>query len=209
MVAGVRYAYQVAGVAGGKVGSRMNGDRAMGPGEPEAVRDVQVSVNLRSVQLTWAVSTQEFVTAYRIYRSTQLNEGFERLAEVAASANTYTDAGLPGGTTFFYKVAAVGETGQESDWQAMDARACSTDLRPAAPAGVTATAPEGERRIIVSWRANTERMCCITRCTEARSARAPARRQPMATCGPSSPRGGLAAAVRGSSCLARIRSRRP
>lgn len=156
MVAGVRYAYQVAGVAGGKVGSRMNGDRAMGPGEPEAVRDVQVSVNLRSVQLTWAVSTQEFVTAYRIYRSTQLNEGFERLAEVAASANTYTDAGLPGGTTFFYKVAAVGETGQESDWQAMDARACSTDLRPAAPAGVTATAPEGERRIIVSWRANTE-----------------------------------------------------
>lgn len=156
IVAGVRYAYQVAGVAGGKVGSRMNGDRAMGPGEPEPVRDVQVSRNLRSVQLTWPVATQEFVTAYRVYRSAQPNEGYERVTEVPASANTYTDSGLPGGATYFYKVAAVSETGLESNWQSMQPVAAQTDLRPSAPAGVTATAPEGERRIIVSWRANTE-----------------------------------------------------
>lgn len=155
-VLNVRYAYQVAGVAGGNEGTPMAGDRQIAPGEPSAIRDLQATVNLRSVQLSWAASSEEFVSNYRVYRSTQMNGEFAKVGEVAASGHTYVDSGLAGGTTYFYKVSAVGESGQESDWRSMPAVARSTDLRPAAPAAVTATAADGERRIIVSWRANTE-----------------------------------------------------
>ncbi len=152
----VRYLYRVAAVSGGKEGTPVQAERALAPGEPSQVRDLQATVNQRTIQLSWAANPEDFVSLYRIYRSTQMSAGYTRIAEQSSSVRTYADSGLGGGVTYFYKVSAVGQSGVESDWQSMTAVARSTDLRPAAPTGVLATATEGQRRIVISWRASTE-----------------------------------------------------
>ncbi|MDH7571777.1 MAG: hypothetical protein QHJ73_19525, partial [Armatimonadota bacterium] len=111
-----RYIYRVAAVSNGDEGPATVAATPVAPGKPSAVTGLQASVDQRSIQLTWNANPEDFVTAYRVYRSTQMAAGFSRIAEVPASQRTFTDeSGLAGGTTYFYKVTAVGPAGQESD----------------------------------------------------------------------------------------------
>ncbi|WP_407869033.1 polysaccharide lyase family 8 super-sandwich domain-containing protein [Paenibacillus sp. P36] len=56
-----------------------------------------------SIKLTWGASAG--ATGYKLYRSTNANEGYQMV--YTGSAVTYTDTGLQSGKTYYYKVAAV------------------------------------------------------------------------------------------------------
>ncbi|OAI45958.1 hypothetical protein AYO44_12210 [Planctomycetaceae bacterium SCGC AG-212-F19] len=66
------------------------------------------------IGLSWAASAG--ATSYNIYRST--SSGTESLLTSGIATNSYTDAGLTNGTSYFYKVTAVntaGESGKSSE----------------------------------------------------------------------------------------------
>lgn len=66
------------------------------------------------VTVRWIASDHaatDGVTAYRVYRGTAPGHGV-LLAELGASAETYFDAGLDLGTTYYYEVRAVGDGGE-------------------------------------------------------------------------------------------------
>lgn len=59
-----------------------------------------------SIGLTWANKVTG-ATSNEIYRSSTANGTFNLLATVAGSATSYTDAGLPGNTKYYYKVRTL------------------------------------------------------------------------------------------------------
>lgn len=155
--ANASYLYQVRSLINGKEGGASVCDTAAAPGQPAPVTGLQAVVDQRSIQLTWLANKEDFITGYRVYRSTQTTDGFTKIADVPASQRTFTDTGsLAGGQTYFYKVTAVGANGQESDLNLATAVSKATDLRPSAPRGVLATTTEGKREVVISWQASAE-----------------------------------------------------
>lgn len=66
------------------------------------------------ISLTWeAVSEAE---AYNVYRSTSSTNGVEgNPHEESISSESYTDSSVENGTTYYYRVTAVGSDGVEGD----------------------------------------------------------------------------------------------
>jgi predicted esterase len=63
-------------------------------------------VTTNSIQLNW-LGSADTRTGYQIYRSTSPVGTFNLLATVAGNAVSYTDASLPGNSTYFYEVREV------------------------------------------------------------------------------------------------------
>ena len=66
----------------------------------------QAQVVARSVKLTWAASTTP-QAEYNVYRSATATGTFAKINPAALAVLTYTDAGVPSGTTLFYRVTAI------------------------------------------------------------------------------------------------------
>ena len=66
-----------------------------------------VAVSSSSISLSWTGSSG--ATSYRIDRSVSSDSGFATVATV--SETTYTDTGLEGNTTYYYRVYAVNNSG--------------------------------------------------------------------------------------------------
>ncbi|WP_329274657.1 hypothetical protein [Streptomyces sp. NBC_01451] len=86
---------------------------------PLPVNAVQTVPGDGQVQLLWDAypqsPTEQVVVGYRVYRST--TPGFTKEtaeSSVLTHVTTYTDKGLTNGTTYYYAVASVAETGTES-----------------------------------------------------------------------------------------------
>jgi hypothetical protein len=76
-----------------------------------------------SVYLTWYGVEENDVDGYIIYRSTtNPTDGFQRLAEVRYDVLEYTDNSVYNGDTYYYRVKAIDDAGQRSDYSnyAMD-----------------------------------------------------------------------------------------
>ncbi|MFD2090801.1 fibronectin type III domain-containing protein, partial [Blastococcus deserti] len=98
------------------------------------------------VSLSWTANTEADLASYRILR-----DGVEI---AAVTARTYTDTGLINDRTYSYTLVAVDTSGNRST-QSAPVSATPTDLTPpAAPTGLVVTT--GERRLSLSWTANTE-----------------------------------------------------
>ncbi|MGY1764193.1 fibronectin type III domain-containing protein [Geodermatophilus sp. SYSU D00779] len=98
------------------------------------------------VTLAWAANAEPDLASYRVLR-----DGVE---VATVTGTTYTDAGLVNDTTYRYTLAAVDTHGNRSVSSAA-ATATPHELdAPAPPTGVAATA--GDRRVDLSWTANTE-----------------------------------------------------
>ena len=67
-----------------------------------------------SVQLNWNASGSTGVSGYRIYRST-ISGGYYALL-ASPSGLTYTDGSVQSGATYYYVVAALNSTGQQSPY---------------------------------------------------------------------------------------------
>lgn len=99
-----------------------------------------------SVDLSWTASSSSDVVAYRVYRSTSAIDstggpgGLTPLAEVSASATSYTDASVEPGQ-YYYRLTAVDGAGNESDFSA-EATATVEDEPSTDPASPMSVQPD-------------------------------------------------------------------
>lgn len=66
------------------------------------------------VALTWDASPAADLAGYLIYRSEQAGEGYARLTPAAIPVQTFSDAKVAAGKTYYYVVTAVDQEGNES-----------------------------------------------------------------------------------------------
>ena len=93
---------------------------------PAAPTGFGATATQTQVALIWTAVTG--ATSYRVYRGTAT--GGESATAVATGLTTasYTDSGLATGTTYYYKVTAVGSSGESA--QSTEASASLSHPRP-------------------------------------------------------------------------------
>ncbi|MDE1874931.1 MAG: peptidoglycan-binding protein [Patescibacteria group bacterium] len=80
------------------------------PGVPSAPTGLSASsVSASSISLSWTASPT--ATSYKVYRSTT-NSGFSTAVATGVTGTSYTDTGLTSGTTYYYEVAGVDDSGE-------------------------------------------------------------------------------------------------
>jgi beta-mannanase/fibronectin type 3 domain-containing protein len=97
------------------------------------------------IALGWTASAG--ASSYTVKRSTSSSGPYTNIAS-GITATSYTDSGLPAGTTFYYVVDAVNGCGPSGDSAYRGAATI-----PAAPSGLSATA--GNTQAILSWNGST------------------------------------------------------
>jgi choice-of-anchor B domain-containing protein len=66
-----------------------------------------------AVDITWAISYAEGLEGFRIYRSREPDDGYRRIASVAADApRMYSDSGVEFGRTYYYRLGAMDRDGE-------------------------------------------------------------------------------------------------
>ena len=106
----------------------------------------QVTAGVSSIVLTWAVT--ERATSFVVLRGDAAAGPFDVQATVFTTS--YTDPGLPAGTTFYYRVRAANPAGTSAPSAVVSATTPGTaPVPPAAPTGLTATGGSG--RISLTW----------------------------------------------------------
>jgi len=121
------------------------------PAAPAGVGATPYSAEVQ-VRLDWTANTEPDLAGYRVYRSTVSGSGYAEVTTSAVTATTYTDA-VPGPGTYFYIVRAFDGAGNGSAGST-EVSAVVADLPPAAPAGLAATAGNGQ--VSLTWTANAE-----------------------------------------------------
>jgi hypothetical protein len=76
----------------------------------------QAVVVQHSVTLSWTETST--VSGYNVYRSTQSGTGYTKLNSGLNASQTYTDASVSGGQTYYYVITAVDGSGSESAYSA-------------------------------------------------------------------------------------------
>jgi hypothetical protein len=85
------------------------------PDPPPAPTDLNAEIQASDgVALNWSSPTSGPANGYRIYRDTIPNP-VRQVATVSSGQTSYTDTGVQDGQTYFYRVAALGTGGVESD----------------------------------------------------------------------------------------------
>jgi titin len=87
-------------------------------------------------------------TGYEVYRSDGSADSYRRVAQLAAGAAAYQDAGLTGNTRYWYKVRAINAA--ESSAFSNEADASTLPLPPTPPAGLLAAA-QSATEIQLNW----------------------------------------------------------
>ena len=104
------------------------------------------AVSTTQINLAWIDnSTNE--TGFRIERSTD-NVNFAQIASVGANIEAYSNTGLAGSTTYYYRVRATNTTGNSA--YSNTANATTQGISPNAPSGLTAIAV-AKNRINLAW----------------------------------------------------------
>ncbi|MFC2004634.1 fibronectin type III domain-containing protein, partial [Chloroflexota bacterium] len=103
--------------------------------------------------LGWNDNIETDVDGYNVYRSPTSGSGYSKINGSLVPTSNYTDTGLYGGGTYYYKVTAVDNATAESDYSNED-YATANNTVPAAPTGLTATADDEE--ISLDWNDNIE-----------------------------------------------------
>ncbi|MFA6584386.1 MAG: 6-bladed beta-propeller, partial [Elusimicrobiaceae bacterium] len=78
---------------------------------PAPPSSATVTVNEDSVNLVWQESDSNWLSGYKVYRSTQTDGTYTLVA--STSATEVTETGLKAPLTYYYKIAAVSQTGTE------------------------------------------------------------------------------------------------
>lgn len=147
---GTTYFYNVA--ASNSVGiSPDSNEVSVTPGAtatiPSAPTGLVATAGSGSVALTWTASSG--ATSYSIYRGT--TAGGESSTPVGtATSNSFTDAGLTNGTTYYYTVTASNSAGTSAHSSEVHAApASSGGTAPPVPFGVVITPQSGD--ILLQW----------------------------------------------------------
>src|SRR5439155_16049577 len=149
LTGGTTYFYKVKAVTALASSPLSNEASATTPIPLSAPQNLQATAGAGSVALTWQAPASDGgspITNYRIFRST--SSGTETIIGTVGNVNSYTNTGLTGGVTYFYKVKAVNAAG--SSILSNVASATPTGA-PSAPQNLQATA--GVRNVALTWQA--------------------------------------------------------
>ena len=108
------------------------------------------------IRLGWTAPADADVAGYRVYRASSIDGTYSLLNPTALITGTsHLDAATAPAQVWFYKVAAVDASGNESaPSDAVSAERPGMDIAPAAPSGLTATG--GYTGNALRWTANNE-----------------------------------------------------
>ncbi|RJQ32488.1 hypothetical protein C4572_01120 [Candidatus Parcubacteria bacterium] len=89
---------------------------ASDPTAPDTPSSLAIATPSSASQLilSWTANGESDLAGYYLYRSTSSGGTFANVATIAAGTNSYTDTGLSGGTTYYYKIAAYDTNSFES-----------------------------------------------------------------------------------------------
>ena len=110
---------------------------------------VATALSSTSIGLAWSDNSGD-ETGYLVERSATAGSGFAQIAALPANATSFTDPGLSGNATWFYRVRAAGPAGNSA--YSNEASATTLPNPPAAPAGPSATA--GGFAVRLAWTAS-------------------------------------------------------
>jgi fibronectin type 3 domain-containing protein len=116
---------------------------------PTAPANLAATAGNAQISLSWSRSTG--ATGYNVKRSAVSGGPYAQVA--VPSTNSYTDAGLTNGTTYYYVVSAFNSAGQSADTAQAGATPAAPTGLPATPANLTATA--GNAQVSLSWSVST------------------------------------------------------
>jgi hypothetical protein len=100
-----------------------------GGGSPSRLTQITASATSGQVRLDWQASSADDLAEYRLYRDTSsIDQSTDpstltALARISAGTTTYTDANVQEKTTYYYRVTAVDDGGNESPLSAEQATA--------------------------------------------------------------------------------------
>ncbi len=120
------------------------------PADPSGLSATAVVATTDKINLTWTdAATNE--TGYEVWRSTNDNTNFGKIADLGANSTSYQSGGLASNTTYFYKVRAV-NSGGESNFSNETSALTYPDAPTSLAVGVPA-APDGQTKLTLSWNA--------------------------------------------------------
>ncbi|HZV47298.1 MAG TPA: fibronectin type III domain-containing protein, partial [Thermodesulfovibrionales bacterium] len=118
-----------------------------------------LAVSSSQINLTWddVNSGKTNESGYSIERSLSGTGGFVKIATVARNGTSYNDVGLASGTTYYYKVQAIGKKGVVSIYSNVTSATTFAEdtTAPTVPTGLTATAASCSQ-VNLSWTASTD-----------------------------------------------------
>jgi titin len=134
-----RYYYRIQAVINGTAGPYSNITNATTPDAPPAApaRLIASAASFSQINLQWAdLSANE--SGFQLERSANGTDGWNKIADVAANATTYSDQNLSPQTRYYYRIRAVNVAGN-SDYSNV-ADATTPVGPPAAPQSLSAVA---------------------------------------------------------------------
>ena len=118
-----------------------------------------VSVSGSQINLTWddVNSGKSNEVGYSVERSLIAENGFVMIASVARNGTSFKDVGLASGTTYYYRVQAIGKKGVVSSYSNVTSATTFEDdaTPPSVPTGLTAAAVSCSE-ISLSWNGSTD-----------------------------------------------------
>jgi len=120
---------------------------------PGLVDNVQLVERSQGLELSWPVSPETDLAGYAIYRSVNSDDDFARLNdELHDPINTvFIDSSVQEGNTYFYKISAVDNSGNEGKRSANAMRYISDNTPPSAPAMLSAIVADDNSTVRLSW----------------------------------------------------------
>ncbi|MDN4609536.1 pectinesterase family protein [Arthrobacter burdickii] len=147
---------------------------------PAAVTGVTATGSATGIGLVWKPVTATDLAGYVVYRAASLDGEYTKLTATPQTSLTYNDTTTPMSVVFFYKVAAVDKSGNESATSSPVSAAVKDTTAPALPGGLTATGTDDS--VTLDWADNTETDLTgyqVTRSTTATGTYAPLTETPL------------------------------
>ncbi|MFQ6615862.1 MAG: FG-GAP-like repeat-containing protein, partial [Fidelibacterota bacterium] len=154
---GQTYYYRVTAVDTGGNESGYSNEIAATPGDetaPSAPTGVVAEAGDTEITLTWNQNPETDVGKYRIYGDTSPAPVTKVDSTTTIGDTTRTITGLINYTTYYYRITAVDNAGNESGYSAEVSIAPRDLTPPAAPTGLVAEA--GDRQVTLTWNRNDE-----------------------------------------------------
>ncbi|GAB5520405.1 MAG: hypothetical protein RhofKO_26560 [Rhodothermales bacterium] len=116
-----------------------------------------------AIQTTWDVSTEPDAVGYHVYRSRRVDGGFERLTSAPLDVldTVYRDDTVELGRTYFYRVTALDEAGNESTPSTAEMVIAEDRVAPPSVDGLTARWEANQARITWQYRAPADLLTYI------------------------------------------------
>src|SRR6185295_6593047 len=109
---------------------------ANGTPKPDPVTNLTtIPLNTTQVRLNWVQGNNE--TGFEVYRAMTSGGPYKFVSLRAANAVTYTDTGLVAGTTYYYVMRSVNDTGASAKSNESLAKTLADVSAPTAPSNLT------------------------------------------------------------------------